>query len=57
MTAWPVRTPERGSVAGLTSANAPAEHVAGTPSPQRHAPTSVAKKRVKASSAEDAPPT
>jgi len=57
MTEWPLHTPERGSVAGLTSATAPAEHIVGTPSPQRHAPAPIAKKRAKEGSAQDAPPT
>jgi peptidase M23-like protein len=38
MASWPLRTPARGSVAGLTAADAPAEPVAGTPMPGlRHA--------------------
>jgi len=37
MTAWPLRTPERGSVAGLVSIEAPPERVAGAPSLVRHA--------------------
>ena len=32
MAGWPLRTPERGSVAGLVALDAPAERVAGTPS-------------------------
>jgi hypothetical protein len=35
MAQWPLRTPARGSVAGLTAADAPAEPVAGTPSVAR----------------------
>jgi murein DD-endopeptidase MepM/ murein hydrolase activator NlpD len=44
---WPVRTPERGSVAGLVSMDAPAERLAGTPSLQHHSPLPPAKKRTK----------
>jgi murein DD-endopeptidase MepM/ murein hydrolase activator NlpD len=36
MSEWPLRSPARGSVAGLVSADAPAERVAGTPSERRH---------------------
>jgi murein DD-endopeptidase MepM/ murein hydrolase activator NlpD len=32
MADWPARTPERGSVAGLLSPEAPPEHIAGSPS-------------------------
>ncbi len=38
MAQWRLRTPERGSVAGLESVDAPAERVAGTPSVPRHPP-------------------
>ncbi len=41
MAAWPLHTPERGSVAGLVSAEAPPERVAGTPSPYHHSPPHV----------------
>jgi murein DD-endopeptidase MepM/ murein hydrolase activator NlpD len=36
MKLWPVRTPERGSVAGLVSMDAPADHVLGTPLARGH---------------------
>jgi murein DD-endopeptidase MepM/ murein hydrolase activator NlpD len=45
MAQWPLHTPERGSVAGLVSADAPAERVAGTPSEHRHPPSLRAKSR------------
>jgi murein DD-endopeptidase MepM/ murein hydrolase activator NlpD len=54
---WPVHTSERGSVAGLLSANAPAEHIAGTPLPLRRAPPLASKKRGKPPAAADDPPT
>jgi len=57
MTQWPVHSPERGSVAGLLSANAPPERIAGTPSPQRRAPPLAAKKGAKTRSDGDVPPT
>ncbi len=37
MAEWPLRTPARGSVAGLTAVDAPAEPVAGAPVGPRHA--------------------
>ena len=37
MAAWPLHTPERGSVAGLVAIDAPPERIAGFPSPQHHA--------------------
>jgi hypothetical protein len=37
MTAWPLHTPARGSVAGLTSVDGLAEPIAGPPVPVRHA--------------------
>jgi murein DD-endopeptidase MepM/ murein hydrolase activator NlpD len=45
MAQWPLHTPERGSVAGLAAADAPAERVAGTPSPEGHAPMRPARSR------------
>jgi murein DD-endopeptidase MepM/ murein hydrolase activator NlpD len=45
MAQWPVHVPERGSVAGLVSADAPAERVAGTPSEHRHMPPRVQSRR------------
>jgi murein DD-endopeptidase MepM/ murein hydrolase activator NlpD len=39
MTKWPLRIPERGSVAGLVSIDAPPDRVAGTPSVVHHLPT------------------
>jgi murein DD-endopeptidase MepM/ murein hydrolase activator NlpD len=36
MAQWPLHTPERGSVAGLVSADAPAERVAGAPLEHHH---------------------
>jgi murein DD-endopeptidase MepM/ murein hydrolase activator NlpD len=38
MMQWPLHVPERGSVAGLLSVDAPAERLAGTPSPRRRPP-------------------
>jgi murein DD-endopeptidase MepM/ murein hydrolase activator NlpD len=35
MARWPLHVPERGSVAGLLTADAPAEHIAGTPIARR----------------------
>jgi murein DD-endopeptidase MepM/ murein hydrolase activator NlpD len=35
MTRWPLHVPERGGVAGLLTADAPAEHIAGTPIARR----------------------
>jgi len=45
MAQWPLRTPERGSVAGLVSVDAAAERVAGTPSVPSHPPLQPARKR------------
>ena len=39
MAGWPLRTPGRGSVAGVTSVDAPAEIVAGMISPQQRSST------------------
>jgi murein DD-endopeptidase MepM/ murein hydrolase activator NlpD len=45
MAQWPLRTPERGSVAGLVSVDAPAERVAGTPSVHPRPPLQRARNR------------
>jgi hypothetical protein len=45
MASWPLHTPERGSVAGLVSADAPPERVAGTPSVLAHSPAPVRSRR------------
>jgi murein DD-endopeptidase MepM/ murein hydrolase activator NlpD len=47
MAQWPLRTPERGSVAGLVSVDAPAERVAGTPSVNLHPPPQAKNRRTR----------